>query len=246
MSPTRIKGFRYYLRCAPVTGLLLFAAPLTGWCSPTLLDRSPFVPANFDPGSQNVSNPAAPTSSTGYEFRGVYQIGDRYWFLVSDPASQDGSWIELGKTSEDLLARSFDPETKSLVLVSNNTEHKLELASVEANPTPIPVKGLVKSVTRTPTKTPTPVRRTIRPTSSVTNGNTGNRDSQRTAAPPPAWLEKLRAEAAERRARGQQDQGDRTGNNRRSITPNRPTQQSSDARQAPSRAKPPQGNNRSR
>ena len=232
-------------RPALIAGFLV-TTTFTGWSAPTLLDRSPFVPAGFDPSAQTAANTPVQTSATGYEFRGVYQIGDRYWFLISDPASQDGNWIELGKSSEELLVRSYDPVTSSLTLVSNNTEHKLELASVDANPTPIPVKGLVKATTRTPTKAPTPVRRTIRPTSDSPQSVIDSQNEPRQSTPPPAWLEKLRAEAAERRARGQQVQDDDASERRRSITPNRPVRPDADTEQPGDLSNPKRVNDRSR
>ena len=230
-----------------VAGILFVSTALHGWCATTLLDRSPFVPAGFDPSVQTVTTAPVQSATGGYEFRGVYQIGDRYWFLVSEPASQDGNWIELGKSTEELLARSYDPQTRALTLVSNNTEHTLELASVDANPTPIPVKGLVKTTTRTPVTAPTPVRRTIRPTTDGTPPAAAIQPERSQATPPPAWLEKLRAEAAERRARGQQEPGNQAAELRRSITPNRPPQQDQENRDPDNaRSKPPSPNDRSR
>ena len=192
--------------------------------STSIISRSPFIPAGFNPAAQSVGSNPAQVSASGYEFRGVYQIGDRYWFLISQPQSRDGNWIELGKNFEDVEARKFDPATKALTVFANNTEQTLELAQLESNPKPIPVQGLVKTTARTPTKAPTPVRRTISPTAGEPAPSVRQPDAQRSSTPPPAWLEKLRAEAAERRAQAsrQTDNNPGQGVQRRTITPNRP------------------------
>ncbi len=195
-----------------------------GTTGPSIINRSPFVPTNFNPGIVGATTNASQVAAAGYEFRGVYQIGDRYWFLVSEPKSRDGNWIELGSNSEDVEARRYDSESKSLTVFSNNSELTLQLAEIDANPKPIPVQGLVKTTTRSPTKTPTPVRRTIRPTTGTAT-TVQQKSPQKNTTPPPAWLEKLRSEAADRRAQAGAGGNNQVDTQRRTITPRRPDQQ---------------------
>ena len=159
--------------------------------------RSPFIPPGFSP-PQSGKADAAKASVNGYEFRGVYQIGEKYRFLISEPRSRDGNWVEVGKSYEGYEVRRYDAANETLTLFFNNSEEQIKLASLESNPTPTPVSGQIQAPgqnNNTPAA-PTPVRRTIRPTA-----RTGG---ESTSTPPPAWLEKLREEAAARRAQAAQ------------------------------------------
>jgi hypothetical protein len=165
---------------------------------PTILDRSPFIPPGWAPPEVRRAQPKQEQKSAGYEFRGIYKLGEEYRFLVSEPRSRSGSWVELGKAYEGYEVRDFDPKSETLTLFFNNEEVPVKLADVDANPTPIPVSGQVQSAPQKASdNSQRPVRRTIRPASR----NTEDGSRERTAAPPPpAWLQKLREEAASRRA----------------------------------------------
>ena len=163
---------------------------------PSILDRSPFIPPGFTPPGSGRTT-AAKAAAGGYEFKGFYRIGDTYRFLVSEPRSNDGDWVELGESSDNFEVRRFDPDSETLTLFFNNSEQQLKLAELAANPTPMPVSGQIKTAGQEQQATPAPVRRTIRPTTRPTPTTaTGTSASP----PPPAWLEKLREEAAARRA----------------------------------------------
>lgn len=167
---------------------------------PTILDRSPFIPPGWSPPEAKRMQAVQPEAA-GYEFRGVYQIGGKYRFLVSEPRSRSGSWVELGKSYEGYEVRGYDPTSDTLTLFFNNKETPVKLASVEANPTPLPVSGQAKveSIQKAASEGARPVRRTIRPASRSTED--GAREPSATP-PPPAWLQRLREEAAARRAQG--------------------------------------------
>jgi len=163
--------------------------------SPTLLDRSPFLPPGWTPPEVRRQRKQPNTAVNGYEFRGMYKIGDEYRFLVSEPRSRSGSWVRVGESRDNFEVRRYDASSDTLVLFFNNKEQPIQMAEMESNPTPIPVSGQVQSPTReTKPKTTKPVRRTIRPASRTTPTPTNS------TPPPPAWLQKLREEAAERRA----------------------------------------------
>lgn len=166
--------------------------------TPTILERSPFIPPGWAPPQANRPPAAAPKQdTTGYEFRGVYQIGDEYRFLVSKPKSRSGSWVEIGKAYEDYEVRKYDSDSETLVLYYNNKEESVKLAALESNPTPMPVIGQTAVQRGDEDGTPRPVRRTIRPATRSVEDGSGERQA---APPPPAWLERLREEAAARRA----------------------------------------------
>ncbi|MEX0330239.1 MAG: hypothetical protein AB3N64_02335 [Puniceicoccaceae bacterium] len=165
---------------------------------PSIMERSPFIPPDFTPPG-NSRAAAAKSVANSYEFKGFYRIGDKYRFLVSEPRSNDGDWVELGESSDSYEVRRFDPESETLTLFFNNSEKQLQLTELAANPTPMPVSGQIKTASAQQSQqgTPTPVRRTIRPT---TRPGSSTSPTSTNSAPPPAWLEKLREEAAARRA----------------------------------------------
>jgi hypothetical protein len=167
--------------------------------SPTILNRSPFIPPGWAPPEVRRPQPKQEQKSPGYEFRGVYKLGEEYRFLVSEPRSRSGSWVELGKAYEGYEVRDFDPKSETLTLFFNDEEVPVKLADVESNPTPMPVSGQVQSSTsqKASDNSQRPVRRTIRPASRTTEDGSRERTD---APPPPAWLQKLREEAAARRA----------------------------------------------
>ena len=174
---------------------------------PTMLQRSPFLPPGFNPPQSGRSTPQARQSAAGYEFRGVYQLGEEYRFLVSEPRSRSGSWVQVGKSYDGYEVRGYDPETETLTLFFNNSLERLQLAEVDANPTPMPVSGQIQRAgSNNPNEqaAPTPIRRTIRPASRTTEPGA---EGSRTTPPPPAWLEKLREEAAARRNQAAQRAG---------------------------------------
>jgi hypothetical protein len=189
-----------------------FAVPIlegqeSGSLEPSILARSPFLPPNFTPPGGSGSSGAAKAAPSAYEFKGVYQIGNEYRFLVSEPRSNKGSWVKLGEAhDEGYEVRRFDPESHTLTLYFNNSEKDIKLADLAANPTPMPVSGQIKTAAQAKRGSPTPVRRTIRPTTRNTQTTQSTQSGGKT--PPPAWLEKLRSEAASRRAQAIQS---RTG-----------------------------------
>lgn len=165
---------------------------------PDIVARSPFIPPGFTPPQAGKAS-AGKAAAGGYEFRGVYQLGDEYRFLVSPPRSRNGNWVQVGKSYEDYEVRRYDAASETLTLFFNNSETQLTLAELESNPTPTPVSGQVQTPATpgaAPNAAPQPVRRTIRPAT-----RSGESSS---SPPPPAWLEKLREEAAARRAQAAQ------------------------------------------
>ncbi len=174
----------------------------------SLLSRSPFIHPGWSP--PGPSAPPVTPARTGaeYEFRGVYQLGDGYRFLVRDKRSGVGKWVEIGKPSEEYEVRGYDPATLTLTLFANGEETALTLARSEAGPTPVTPTVPVRPpapVTPVPHAAPAgtaaaqPMRRPVRPP----GGSIAEAGDRPAAPPPPAWLQKLREEAAARRAQAE-------------------------------------------
>jgi len=157
----------------------------------SILDRSPFIPPGWTPPRQASKAAQQRERPSAYEFRGMYSLRGEYRFLVSEARSRSGSWVSVGEVNDDFEVRAFDADEETLTLLINNREQTLNLADLEANPTPMPVSGQ-PSVAEMKREENKPVaRRTVRP-----SGPTRSKSSP----PPPAWLQRLREEAAERRA----------------------------------------------
>jgi len=174
-----------------------------GPAGPSLLQRSPFIPPNFTPGQGGPdAGPSNPTSPGSFELRGVYQLGQEYRFLVGPVQKGEGDWVELGKSYDGYEVRRYDSSSETLTLFYNNQETNITLARLESNPTPLPVSGQVQPASAEAAPRPTApriTRRAIRPTSRTTASGSST-------APP--WLEKLREEAATRRAQAAQSRFD--------------------------------------
>ena len=178
--------------------------------APSILDRSPFLPPGFEPPrSSTQRRTKKPQPRKNYEFRGVYQLAGEYHFLVSEARSRDGDWVSLrnNKPDLDIEVRDYDPRTQKLTVFANNKVEELTLASVEANPTPMPVTGQPKAESASSQKKDKPTRRTIRPTRRSSSST-----SDGSPPPPPAWLQKLRERAAERRAAAAEGSQPNAGN----------------------------------
>ena len=121
-----------------VAALPLFALGQEGG----LLGRSPFLPPGF--GARPDAGNAQPQAEqpTDYEFRGFFAIGDDVRVLVKARNEQFGKWIRVDDASASPQILSFDAESKSLVMMQNGRETKLNLIQLSANSTPLPIAGL--------------------------------------------------------------------------------------------------------
>lgn len=160
---------------------------------PSILERSPFLPPDWSPPTQSRPQNRRQEAASAYEFRGVYMLSGEYRFLVSEPRSRSGKWVQAGQSYEGYEVRDYDPQSETLTLYFNDKEHPIKLAGLDANPTPIPVSGQSTKAKADGDQSDRPVRRTIRPATRTSSREGGE------APPPPAWLQKLREEAAKRR-----------------------------------------------
>ncbi|MGC9451573.1 MAG: hypothetical protein ACP5I4_09010 [Oceanipulchritudo sp.] len=194
--------------CLVLVGLPGIAEEEAPSREPTIVARSPFIPPGFSPAGETQRAVAQQGTPGNYEFRGVYQLENKYRFLVRDRRSNNGNWVELGQAHEGYEVRSFNPETSTLILFFNNSENELKLRDLEANPTPMPVSQAATTAARKVEPTPRPTRRVIRPASRTAAVTPPERDTGGTPPPPPAWLQKLREESETRRAEAMKENPD--------------------------------------
>lgn len=129
-----------------LAGLLILIPMTSGQDSesgpPTLITNSPFLPPGFQPPSRpgNVAEPPPSAEVTKYEFRGVYQLEDVYYFNIYNPAEKKGQWLteeSMQEVSMELL--EFNPDNDKIVLrVSGETT---SLSLIETSDKSMPVHG---------------------------------------------------------------------------------------------------------
>lgn len=203
--------------CLILSPLALVAQPAdtNRGTQPSILDRSPFLPPDFQPPSQrSQQRRPKPAEQTSYEFRGVYQLAGEYRFLIAEARAKEGDWVSLQRPG-DYQIKHYDPQTQVLTILANNEEEQLELARLNPDSKPMPVEGQSSaednrrqaSAQPADSSNSSPRRRVIRPTSrSSSSGNSDDSDdanasgnSNQTQPPTPAWLQQLRERAAQRR-----------------------------------------------
>lgn len=183
----------------------------------TIVERSPFLPANFSPPSERLNPRPSPAAAQrqDYEFRGVYELDGGYQVLISEAKSRSGRWMPVGGSDETIQIQNYDVQSETVKVLINGEPRELQLASIEANPQPVAVARAQTAATLPQRSTaaarattgPTPVRRTIRPSSTrvapvtaeVPAAASADDSGTSAAPPPPAWLQELRERAAERR-----------------------------------------------
>lgn len=172
-----------------------------------LIDRSPFLPPGH--GIQSTAPNSRTTSNTpqSYEFRGFFSINDEVRVLVKAADEQNGRWVRVDDASVSPHVLSFNPDDRSLILMHNGSELKLDLIELGANSSPIPVAGQAR-----PQRAPS--------IQSPTQNNTNRTSIRRRTVPPrrPQWMEE----------RMRQQQGNTTSgnsNNPQQQTPRQPPAQ---------------------
>lgn len=200
--------------CLPLSphGLTAQSTASAGGSPPSILDRSPFLPPDFQPPSQRTQpRRPQPAEQNSYEFRGVYQLAGEYRFLIAEARSREGDWVSLQRPGDNYQIKHYDPQTQVLTILANNKEEQLELAQLNPDTKPIPVQG--QSTAAAPSRpssaqpadsgNTSPRRRVIRPTSRTSSNTTNDSatpDNTGQAKPAtPAWLQQLRERAAQRR-----------------------------------------------
>jgi hypothetical protein len=172
----RMNGFRVHLLhglsglLMGMSALLLSSAMVMAGSGPeevSIIQRSPFIPSNFNP--PETRKPAAVASrnrpGTQYEFRGLYELGGEYRLLISEARSRSGSWLSVGQEEGDITILEYDPQSETAIVLIGDERQEIQLAQMEANPTPVAVAS-APGVTRgnqRQTVTPGVARRRITP-----------------------------------------------------------------------------------
>jgi hypothetical protein len=185
----------------------------------TIVDRSPFIPSTFSPpqGSEAARPAHRAAAGNEVEFRGVYELAGDYHLLISESRSRSGKWLSIGETHENIELREYDPCSETATVMVDGEPRELQLAKLDANPSPQPVAIQSANSARTRTVTPTavtptpgsgtPVRRVIRSPQNRSQVHPGAEllTDERTSAaasspsPPPSWLQGLREREAQLR-----------------------------------------------
>ena len=94
----------------------------------SLTERSPFLPDGFTaPAGQ--SQQAATRSIQGLEFKGMYQLNNTYYFLVSE-RNKAGQWISMGNPKDDISVEEFDSSGNKLRVAFAGKDMWLELTEM--------------------------------------------------------------------------------------------------------------------
>jgi hypothetical protein len=120
-----------------VAALCLTCATVQAQRYASLVENSPFIHPDA-PASQQPAQ-AAPTTPVAQQldFRGVYQIGDDYRFLVSEKRRRHtGSWLRMKDASGDIVVKDYRADNHSVLVSYNGMEGWLELVKVDASPGP--------------------------------------------------------------------------------------------------------------
>lgn len=148
--------------------LLLTASSLLG-CSLlalSIVERSPFVPSGFNPGSTSSQETKSAPNPQGLQFKGMYELNDSLYFLVSE-RNQKGKWIEMGQADEEIQVSRFDKEDNRLLVDVSGKEVWLDLVETAAVTGNAVAASQPSSRTSRTTVTPrtSTSRSSIRPTS---------------------------------------------------------------------------------
>ena len=131
--------------------------------------------------------PAA--QSTTYEFRGVYQLEDVYYFNIYDPKEMKGVWLTSADPDQGSIEIiDFDSEGDELIVrIDGETQN---LALVKTSDTPMPVAratGPRQQIRPTsgPAQGPADRRRVIRPLERQTSTDSPEAPRRRVIRPNP-------------------------------------------------------------
>jgi hypothetical protein len=172
-----------------------------GGAGPSIVEKSPFLPPNFQPPGGSGSTAAAQAASSGeYEFRGVYMLQGEYHFNLYNKREQKGTWVSEDEIKEDApKVVRYSREDDEIIIDLGGRQ--LTLGMVSTSDKVLPVQTAKAPVVRQPSTSPgstssrtpqTPVRRrVIRPTTRTTSTPTIQRPTvQRPTSGRPTTLQR--------------------------------------------------------
>lgn len=170
-----------------MTSMLSISALTGAESTLSLVANSPFLPPGFQPPG-TPGKPAAPAATSNqYEFRGVYQLGETYYYNIYNVRERKGSWITRQDAGEmDIDVLSFDRETNELAIDVAGETVSLALAETSDRTLPVntapattqPATTEAKPAVRQPVR-----RRVIRPTTRASRSSSSNTARRRVIRP---------------------------------------------------------------
>jgi hypothetical protein len=171
---------------------------------PSILDNSPFIPASFvAPESRQTAPQRQPSRAPQLmEFKGMYEINGRPYFLVAERNSS-GVWLNPGEERDGMTVTDYDLTDNRISVLRDGNTIDLELNALDANPASMPVvsasprtaaaaaasRAALRSTDAVRRNIPTssPQRRVIRPstrsTPTTVSATATNRPPPRTIGP---------------------------------------------------------------
>ena len=96
----------------------------------SLVRKSPFLPPQFNPPGEAGAEAALPASRSRFEFRGVYQLGGRYYYHLFDQGSGRGEWLsQQNQAAGSPRIVEFKQNPDRLVIDVDGRVIELEMAS---------------------------------------------------------------------------------------------------------------------
>lgn len=99
-----------------------------------LVGNSPFLPPDAG-GQQAQQGPAV--SESDLEFRGMYSLGDRYYFNLYNKRENKGKWLTLDDEVEGLAVTSFDLQEDRISIRINGRNETLAMAKPSTGSLPV-------------------------------------------------------------------------------------------------------------
>ena len=149
----------------------------------SIVEHSPFLPPNFNPPGSAGSQEGTATTPSQYQFKGVYQLGEKYFFHIYDKRSQRGSWMSRDSINEGYPRIIQFKESDDLLVVEMDGE-QIQLNMIRGSNKPISLSNSRPSMRSVqmprqsaPTTTSPPVirRRVIRPDEETAVGTSTRR-----------------------------------------------------------------------
>ncbi|MCC5835413.1 MAG: hypothetical protein JJU20_11825 [Opitutales bacterium] len=102
-----------------------------------LVEHSPFLPPDFNPGRSNApaaqERPSTPIERQ-LEFKGWYEINGEVRILISQRQQGGGGWMRIGESRDSISILDFDSSQEQVRARYQNSEGWLSLAKLESNP----------------------------------------------------------------------------------------------------------------
>ncbi len=150
-------------RTVSILPLLMAMTVFSIECSgagPSIVEKSPFLPPNFQPPGGSRSTAAEQAAASGeFEFRGVYMLQGQYHFNLYNKREQKGTWVSEDEIKEDApKVVRYSREDDEIVIDLGGRQ--LTLGMVTTSDKVLPVATATAPTIRRPTTTSGSTNRT--------------------------------------------------------------------------------------